>query len=87
MPNTRSAKKRMRQNLKRRTRNRDARSAMKTAIKRAAGDLEDPEKIRQAIRIIGKTAKRGIIHPNRAARLASRLQRKANAATKVGPTD
>jgi small subunit ribosomal protein S20 len=82
MPNTRSAKKRMRQNEKRRTRNRDAKSAMKTAVKRAEADLGDAEKARAALQIIGKTASRSIIHPNMAARLAGRLQRKVNAAAK-----
>ena len=82
MPNTRSAKKRMRQNEKRRTRNRDAKSAMKTAVKGAEANLGDTVKARAALQIIGKTASRGIIHPNKAARLASRLQRKVNAAVK-----
>jgi small subunit ribosomal protein S20 len=83
MPNKRSAKKRMRQNLKRRERNRSAKSAMKSAVKAASVAPTDVEKTREAMRIIGKTAKRGIIHPNKAARLASRLQRRVNAAGKA----
>lgn len=79
MPNKPSAKKRMRQNIKRRERNRAAKSALKSMIKSAIAAPADPEKTRQALRTIGKTAKRGIIHPNKAARLASRLQRRVNA--------
>jgi small subunit ribosomal protein S20 len=80
MPNTQSAKKRMRQNEKRRARNRAAKSAMKTAIKRVKAEPTDDATAREALRTIGKTAKRGVIHANKAARLASRLQRRVNAA-------
>ncbi len=80
MPNTQSAKKRARQNAKRRERNRAAKGAMKTAIKTAAADPTDEAKTRQALQSIGKTAKHGVIHPNKAARLASRTQRRANSA-------
>jgi small subunit ribosomal protein S20 len=79
MPNTQSAKKRMRQNAKRRARNRAAKSAMKTAIKRTKAEPTDDALAREALRTIGKTSKRGIIHANKAARLASRLQRRINA--------
>lgn len=85
MPNTQSAKKRMRQNAKRRERNRAAKSAMKTAIKKAKAAPSDDALSHEALRTIGKTAKRGVIHANRAARLASRLQRRINAAKSESP--
>ena len=87
MPQTQSAKKRNRQNLKRRARNRAAKSTMKTAIKKANAEPESAETTREAMRTIGKTAKRGIIHRNRAARLASRLQRRINAAKSTAASD
>lgn len=79
MANTKSAEKRMRQNEERRQRNRSHRSRMRTAIKRlrAAVDAGEAEKARellpQAIRVIDKTAQKGVIHDNTAARYKSRL--------------
>lgn len=85
MPHKKSAKKRLRQNLKRRERNVSAKHRMKTAIKyvkEALNSGADPEKInellRNAVSIINKTAQKGIIHDNKAARLTSRLTRKVN---------
>lgn len=80
MPNVKSAKKRMVQNAKRQERNRAAKSAMKSAIKKAKAEPQNETATRSALSIIGKTAKHGMIHPNKAARLASRLQRRVNAA-------
>lgn len=79
MANTKSAEKRMRQNEERRQRNRSHRSRMRTAIKRlrAAVDAGETDKARellpQAIRVIDKTAQKGVIHDNTAARYKSRL--------------
>lgn len=79
MPNTKSAKKRMRQNLKRYLRNKMHKSRMKTFIKKTrkaieAGDLElARELFRQTMSVIDKTAQKGVIHKNKAARLKSRL--------------
>jgi small subunit ribosomal protein S20 len=84
MPNTMSAKKRVRQNAKRRERNRAAKSAMKTSIKKAVTALDKPEATQEALSVIGRTSQRGVIHRNKAARLASRLQRKINAANAAG---
>ncbi len=85
MPNKKSAKKRLRQNLKRRERNRAAKSTLKAAIKRAGTRPQEVETLRDAMSTIGKTAKRGIIHHKTAARLASRLQRRVNAAKAAAP--
>lgn len=85
MPNIKSAAKRLRQSEKRRLRNRAAKSRIKTAIKRVQqaiemGDIELANiSLREAVSIINKTAQKGIIHANKAARLTSSLTRKVNA--------
>ena len=86
MANTRSAKKRIRQNEKRRLRNRLYRSRARTFIKKTRrlieeGRLEEAEAMaRQAIRALDKAAEKGIIHKNNAARRKSRLMRLLNKA-------
>lgn len=85
MPNKKSAKKRMRQNVKRYMRNRAHKGRMKTFIKKTrkaieAGDLElARELFRQTMSVIDKTAQKGIIHRNKAARLKSRLNARLKA--------
>ncbi len=82
----RSAKKRHRQSLKRRLRNKAARSRCKTLIKKAeqliaAGDREAAwEAVKAAISALDRTAEKGIIHKNNAARRKSRLMAKFNRA-------
>lgn len=79
MANLQSAKKRMRQNLKRRERNRRFRNAARTYVKRcraliAAGQLDEAEEMAQrAASTLDKAARRRVIHPNNAARRKSRL--------------
>ena len=79
MPNTASAKKRLRQNVHKRERNRVAKSQIKTEVRKvlAAVDAGDLEAARDAFRAAAKRADRAathkVIHPNRAARLKSRL--------------
>ncbi len=86
MANTASAKKRVRQNEKRRLRNLFHKSRMKTFIKKArrAIDAKDltlaEDLVRQAVRYIDRTAERGVIHRNTAARYKSRLMRAFNKA-------
>lgn len=85
MPNIKSAKKRVKTNLRNELRNRAAKSTMRTAIKRtsetlaANPDAAMPE-LRSTQALIARTAKRGIIHKRKAARLQSRLMLRANAA-------
>ena len=85
MPNIKSASKRMRQNVKRRLANRARRSAMRTAIKRILGSMNQgdaesaQQQIRQTLSIIGDAAQKRLIHKNKAARYASRLTRRLNA--------
>ena len=75
----------MRQNEKRRLRNRAVRSRMRTFIKKAklaieSGDRElAEESVRQAISEIDRAAKKGVIHRNNAARRKSRLMKRFNA--------
>lgn len=79
MANLPSAKKRMRQNVKRRARNQQYRSAARTYVKRtrqliAAGNLEEAEEtVRLAASTLDKAARKGAIHPNNAARRKSRI--------------
>lgn len=73
-----SSIKRDRQNEKRRDRNRDALSKMKTAVKRARA-ARSAEALKEAVPIIARTARKGIIHRKRAARLISRLTRAVQA--------
>lgn len=85
MPNIKSAVKRMRQNAKRRVANRSQRAAFRTEIKKArtllAAGSSDALQIQlgQTISSLDKSANKGLIHKNKAARHASRLMRQANA--------
>ena len=86
LPNTRSAIKRMRQNVRRRERNQRFRSAARTYIKRtrrliAEGKLEEAQQVaHQAIITLDKAAEKGVLHRNNAARRKSRLMRQLNQA-------
>ena len=79
MPNTKSAKKRLRQNIKRRERNRYYVRRMKTEAKKVLEavtqkDLERAkEQLRVAMKWIERAAARGAIHKNEAARRQSRV--------------
>ncbi len=81
MPNTASAKKRLRQNEARRQRNRAVKSAVRTQIKKVhqalqAGDLAQAEQsFRQAAKQLDQAASAKILHSNAVARRKSRLQR------------
>jgi len=81
MPNIKSAEKRVRQNIKRESRNRRIKSMLKTSIRRfeetlTGGDHEDAKtKLNVAVRQIDKATAKGILHKNTAARKKSRLSR------------
>lgn len=91
MPNIKSVKKDVIKSRKNHLRNVAAKSAMKTFIKKAklAIDSNDgdaaatAEAVRIACKTVDKTAERGIIHKNQAARRKSRLMRRANRAAEV----
>ena len=81
MPNTASAKKRLKQNVTRRARNRAVKSTIRTQIKKviaavSGGDLAAAEQAyRQTARLLDRAGARNIIHRNTASRQKSRLQR------------
>ncbi len=81
MANSKQAVKRIRQNEKRRMRNRAHRTRMRTAIKglRQAVEQSDGDAARtllpQTLRVIDMTAQKNVIHRNTAARYKSRLSK------------
>ncbi len=85
MPTTTSAKKRLRQNKVRRLRNRAVRSTLRTQVKRvlSAVDSQDTAASESEFHTtavkLDRAAARGIIHPNKAARVKSRLQKRIKA--------
>ncbi|UCE07849.1 MAG: 30S ribosomal protein S20 [bacterium] len=82
MPQHQSAKKRVRQNNRRRLINIQKRSQMKTAVKNvtAATDKEIAQsELRKTISVLDRMAIDGILHKNRAAHLKSKLTRFVNA--------
>ncbi len=78
MPNIRSAKKRMRQSIKRRAQNRIHRAALRTALKRVRA-AETPESATGAFaaaeRLLDRAARKGLIAKNKAARQKHRLSK------------
>lgn len=85
MPNTKSAKKRLRQNVERRARNRSMRTAVKTQVRKVreavqAADVETAEvEFRLAAKKLDRAGARNVIHCNAAARLKSRLSARIRA--------
>ena len=86
MPNTSSAKKRLRQNKKRRIHNKAIKSSLKTQLRKVheavAGDYADARDgaFQAAVSSLDRAAAKNIIHRNAAARLKSRLSAKVKAA-------
>ena len=82
-----SALKRMRQNEKRRVRNRHIKSTLKTHIKNYLKSIEDKDvesadvNLKATISCIDKAVSKGIIHKKNASRKKSRLTQKYNAIT------
>ena len=79
MPKLKSAKKQLIKSRHQRLRNRSALSLMRTTIKavRQAQDQESAQAaLARAVSTIDKTAKKGIVHRNTAARYKSRLTRR-----------
>lgn len=79
MPNTTSAKKRLRQSLVRRSRNRAAKASLRTNLRKLRSSIEakdtegSAELFKSIQKQIDQTAAKGVIHPNAASRLKSRL--------------
>jgi small subunit ribosomal protein S20 len=82
--NHKSAIKRIKQNAKRRLRNKSARSALRTQVNKATealtGDVAAAVvAFREAESLLNKTASKGIIPKKRAARKTSRLAKRLHA--------
>jgi small subunit ribosomal protein S20 len=85
LANIKSAIKQMRQNEKRRVRNRVVRSSMRTFVKKANIEIADApaesaEAVRVALSALDRAAQKGVIHRNAANRRKSRLMKRFNAA-------
>ncbi len=82
MANSSQAIKRIRQIKKREEKNSSQRSALRTAVKKAlkliqANDSDNAKSaFKVAVTTIDKASGRGILHPNKGARIKSRLHRK-----------
>jgi small subunit ribosomal protein S20 len=89
MPHSVSAKKRLRQNLRNRERNRAVKSDLKVAIRKVlqavtAGDgTLANEQLRTVAKKVDQAAAARVVHPNRAARIKSRLSARILAASKA----
>lgn len=91
MPHLKSAKKRMRQTIKRRDHNRAVKKALKKQLKtvfEVAGDQaaaadQVKKEVTAAVKKLDKAAARRIIHPNTAARKKSQIARLVNTRNKV----
>lgn len=82
MPNIKSVVKDVKKSRERRLRNLSTRSKIKTFVKKtkAAMDVASEDTtalVNETVSIVDKAAKRGIIHPNAAARRKSRLMKRA----------
>jgi small subunit ribosomal protein S20 len=78
MPHTKSAKKSLRKDEKRRLRNRVTKKAIRVQIKSftsAIGSDTAADELKAAIRKLDKAAAKRVIHPNAAARKKSQLAR------------
>jgi small subunit ribosomal protein S20 len=81
MANSAQAKKRIRQAEKNRLQNTSVRSKLRTYIKKVVKAIDSGDKTvaeeayKAAVPIIDSTARKGLIHPNKAARHKSRLNK------------
>jgi len=89
MAHSRSARKRIRQNRKGNNTNRSRKQVLKTSTKRLLGAIEQ-KSVTEAQTLfkelqakLDKTAQKGTIHKNKAARRKSRMQKRINALAKA----
>ncbi len=89
MFNSSSAAKRERQNEKRRMRNRETKSAVRTAVKKYLTAVAQndqalaKEKLELAVKLLDTAGSKGVIHRNTVSRKKSRLYAKYNALNKT----
>lgn len=85
MANHPSALKRMRQNRKRRLRNRMMKTLVKSHVRKLLAAVEEQKLeearllLRETTAVLHKSSSKGVYHSNRASRQISRLSRKVNA--------
>jgi small subunit ribosomal protein S20 len=89
LPHSKQALKRHEQSERRRVRNRSVRSTARTALARARTAIdrnasEREDLVRTAQSTLDVSARKGVIHPNNAARRKSRLMKRLNAAQAAG---
>jgi len=86
MPNTKSAKKRLRQNEVRRTHNRAVKSSIRSSIRKvreavAANEFDKADELfRVTVKKLDKAGNRNVMHPKTTSRLKSRLNHHIKAA-------
>ena len=91
MAQHKSAKKRIRQNEKRRIRNRHIRSTLRSTLKKLEQNIEqqNAEEVKahldNSISIVDTAASKGVIHKNKAARHIARIRRKVNSLLAISP--
>lgn len=77
MPNIASAKKNMRKTRAATARNRAQRGALRTAVKKASAPGAAATDTARAIQLLDRSARKGLIHKNAAARKKRQLMAKA----------
>ena len=79
MPNIASAKKNMRKSRAATARNRAQRSALRTALKKAKAPTATADERMDAVTLLDRAARKGLVHRNLAARQKSKMSRAAAA--------
>lgn len=93
MPTTKSAKKRHRQSLERRAKNRATKSSIKTQVRKVreaivAGDLPKADtEFRAMTKKLDRAGAKRVIHPNAAARTKSRVSHLMKVAKDKSPVE
>ena len=77
MPNIASAKKNMRKTRSATARNRAQRSTLRTALKKAKAPTATAEERAQAVTLLDRAARKGLVHRNLASRHKSRMAKAA----------
>lgn len=80
MPNIKSAKKDLRKSRAAAVRNRAQRSALRTAVKKAKAAAAAADDRLNAVSLLDRAARKGLIHKNAAARQKSKIAKQANKA-------
>ena len=80
MPTHKSAKKRLKTNEKTNVRNRAIKSRIKTLVKKTEAS-SDETSLREVVSSLDQAARKGVIHPNKASRIKSRLTRQVQEKT------